>query len=556
MFEFAIDSLEFNSGIKTEIEKSALTIFIGPNSAGKSTILREIQLILQRDARPRDVVKYCNTYRNGDEEEFIKWLKNHYPSRDNNGSTLFLTKNSHISEAQIIKKFDRDNLYMPFLCLRLDTASRLSIAGTKESHSFDQNPNDFIHILQGNSDLHEEVSNEILQSFGKQLLINWGGGRNVWFHAGNEPDRDSIDDRVSSKYLTELNKIPKLDEDGDGIKSFVGCILAVKCGSHPILLIDEPEAFLHPAQATRLGRTLAESAKQLKRQIIIATHSSEIIQGALSSKAKVSVCRVSREKNITNVSSIKSRQLKALWSKPLLQSSGAIDGIFHKGVIICESDSDCRFYEQILKVNEKNSTPKDLYFIHGGGKGEVATLAKSYRALNIKISAIVDFDILRNKNEFKKLFEIFGGSFSSIQSEYKSSSSSLSDLSRLMDASSFVNEVNKILQLISINKEISNENKKQISTYLSDSSQWSTAKKFGILKLKGGAAKDCKHILEECKKVGLFIIPNGELESWWREGPAKKSEWITEALNEIQNNQETFEEANKFLTEIFNFLDI
>ena len=65
-----------------------------------------------------------------------------------------------------------------------------------------------------------------------------------------------------------------------------GILLASECASFLVLLIDEPEAFLHPPQARRLAAALARTAKSLGRQVILATHSTDIIQGALSCAGK------------------------------------------------------------------------------------------------------------------------------------------------------------------------------------------------------------------------------------------------------------------------------
>lgn len=559
MFKFSIDELEFSSGDRINLETNSLTILIGPNSSGKSTALREIQSALQGNAN-QQVIKNSVLTKEGTEEEFEKWLDSNYPSRINSaGTKVYITKGQELQEAQISKSWQNINRSFQFFCSHLDTKTRLQIAGTKQAiNPFEATPNEFIHILQTDSQLAKEISGEIKNSFENDIIINWAGAGQVWFHVGTEPPRSTENDRVSSSYLRELNKLPKLDNDGDGIQSFAGCLLAVKCGAHPVLLIDEPEAFLHPPQARRLGQILAESSKKLKRQIIIATHSSEIIQGALSSTGKVAVCRITRTSNKNNASIFKSRQLKDLWSKPLLQSSGAIDGVFHKGVVICEADADCRFYESLLRHKEQNgdfTKPADLYFIHGGGKGEIATLAKSYHSLNVKCCAIADFDLLRNKQEFKKIYEILGGDFSSILSIYNSSISALDDLKRLMKIEDFVKKMRELIDTIEASNKITGSNKKTISQHLSESADWSVAKKFGIRKLRGQPHKDCKKLLEECKKQGLFLIPYGELESWWLAGPADKNDWILEALKEIPKGNNTFDEASNFISEIYEYLE-
>jgi hypothetical protein len=45
-------------------------------------------------------------------------------------------------------------------------------------------------------------------------------------------------------------------------------------------------------------------------------------------------------------------------------------------------------------------------------------------------------------------------------------------------------------------------------------------------------------------------VPRGELESWWRGGPANKNEWIIKALDKMGNDLSNFKEAKKFVEEL------
>ena len=155
-----------------------------------------------------------------------------------------------------------------------------------------------------------------------------------------------------------------------------------------------------------------------------------------------------------------------------------------------------------------------------------------------------------SKSEFKKLFEILGGTFTDIEKIYKSTIDGLNDLKQIKQIKDFAKEIRQTIDNIETENKISNANKKVISNLLSESSDWSVAKKFGIRKLKSGKYKDCEELLNKCKSVGLFIIPFGELESWWNAGPSDKTEWALEALKEIAVNRKTFNDADKFLDEI------
>ena len=233
-------------------------------------------------------------------------------------------------------------------------------------------------------------------------------------------------DRASVEYLMELDKLPRLDEAGDGIRSYVGLWLEANCGAHPVLFIDEPEAFLHPPQIRRLAAILAKSAEDKQRQIIIATHSSDVLRGALDASSNVTVCRLTRTANVNHGRLLSSTEIRKLWSKPLLKSVAALDGVFHQGVVVCEADADARFYEAVLRsieLRRQVERPPAYHFIHGGGKGELATLASAYRALHVPVAVIADIDILRNKPEFEKLFASLGGDFETIQGMFNSSTS-------------------------------------------------------------------------------------------------------------------------------------
>ena len=55
-----------------------------------------------------------------------------------------------------------------------------------------------------------------------------------------------------------MRQFQTLDEQGDGFRSYVGVVLSVLLSEGRTILLDEPEAFLHPMQARRLGAWLAE----------------------------------------------------------------------------------------------------------------------------------------------------------------------------------------------------------------------------------------------------------------------------------------------------------
>ena len=555
MIRFEITQLTFSGGDVVPLEQDSLVLLVGPNSSGKSTALTNIEQSLNSGGGAGHlVVDSAQPALEGEIPEFREWISSNYPETTRNFQKTYVTKGQAIADSSLDNDWkDSVGSVFHFLCHRLNTDERLQIVKTKNRIDRTNDPSEYIHVLQVDTELLEKVSSEVRDSFQKDLIINHSGGRTVWFHVGDEPERDEDNDRVSGKYLDELEKLPKIEQEGDGIKSFVGCLLGVLCGAHKVLMIDEPEAFLHPPQARKLGRLLAETASDTKRQVIAATHSPDVVIGALASGKRVAVCRIERENELNRAYPLESQQLSTLWSKPLLQSTGAINGIFHKGVVVCEADSDCRFFEAILARLEGSVTfneAPDLYFIHGGGKSAIDILVNAYRSLNIKTIAITDFDVLRVKPEFEKILESFGIEHESISADYNSSVSALNDLPPIKSVEDFTEKVATLTQTVVDNGELTAKTKGEFIELLSHSAKWSVAKRYGIEKLSGGAHAACRNILDFCAGNGLFILPGGELESFWRAGPASKSDWIIQAIDLINNDPESFEQAEELFNSI------
>ena len=87
-----------------------------------------------------------------------------------------------------------------------------------------------------------------------------------------------------------------LDDQGDGLKSFVSTFLSLNHKEQDILLLDEPEAFLHPPLARRLGEMIGDFQNE-DRIIFVATHSVEVLKGILTKNQDVNVIRINRSEN-------------------------------------------------------------------------------------------------------------------------------------------------------------------------------------------------------------------------------------------------------------------
>ena len=562
MFRWGISSITFSGGQELALDFGSVLILIGPNNGGKSRALRDIEAFFSSPDSVRPVIPSVMVAREGTAELFLQWMEGHYPSRlDPQNQRHFRTKGGDLTANGVDKAWQRGEPLIAahaFLVHRLGTEQRLTITNRVPSiDPYRGQPEAYVHVLQANDDFRQKACEEVRNAFGVELIVNWGAGSQVGFHVGEEPEHGPDRDRVSEPYLRELNMLPPLDSEGDGIRSFVGGLLAALCGAHPVLMIDEPEAFLHPPQARRLSAALARTAKELGRQLIIVTHSADVIRGALEASQKVSVCRITRETtldgDVNHASLLESEQLATLWAKPLLRSSAAFDGLFHEGVVVCEADADCRFYEAILRRMETQGRidrAADLYFVHGGGKGQLATLARAYRSLNTRTAIVADLDLLRDRDQIAAVLDALGADPSEMSGVFNGVHSALSARPPVTSRGDFFSGMRAILDQAQERNELSGEDRRELQRLLEETADWSEAKRYGINKLRGGALRDAQKLLDEWGNIGLFLVPAGELECWWPEGPALKNEWFLAAIKKVIEDEKSLKEATDFMARV------
>lgn len=557
-FEFHIRDLAFSGGEHVEPLPGSLTIFLGPNNGGKSTALRDIQSFFSQPGSPRLVVETLVAERGGSSEDFSAWLRASFPIRHPSGNPpMFASRGFWLPETQAEKSWEGDNLLRyahGFIINLLGTEDRLTLAKYTRSLDMDATPEFYIHILQSRDQLEKTVRSHVRAAFKTDLIINRAAGRNVGFHVGIEPERTVENDRVSEKYATELLKLPRLDDQGDGLKSYVGTLLAAFCGAHPVLLLDEPEAFLHPPQARRIAGALAAAAAA-DRQIFVATHSSAFVEGAIASGRPVTIVRVTREGDQNHAAILPADELNALRSVPLLRSASAIEGMFHQGVVACESDADSHFYESALRLRESKvgGAPVDLYFSHGTGKGSLAVLANAYRRLSVRTAVVADLDLLRNAAELGAVCAALGIEPKSIEAKTNEVRNALADQGPLMSTDELLGEMERLQDEVRQEGRLPSDGKRRLQRLADDASDWSKAKRMGINLLRGAPRMTADALLDELRQSGLFLVPAGELEGWYPHGSPDKSKWFGEAMGALQNDATEMGELSSFSDGLIRF---
>lgn len=550
-------ALTFSDGTKISINADDIVVLVGPNNSGKSASLKEIEAHLRQSTPPTHVITSIETGKFGDASAVELLIEQHSHKSYPNGSLHYSGNGYNIQATTIAKGWSSNfDIVRPFFCRRLKTETRITDSNSAPSFKvLSEAASRPIQMMYADSDVEDRLSGYFKRAFGSELIVMKAGGSEIPLLVGKNVPLESGEDRTSRNYLERLMKNAEpLTEQGDGMRSFASVILEMLANRAPsMLLLDEPEAFLHPPQARLLGEFLAKERRP-DAQMFIATHSPDILVGLLNvAPEQLRVIRIQREGNVNRVKELEKVKVKAIATDPLMKYSSVLSGIFHKRVIICEADADCLFYQAILSQPSVNDGPQpDVLFMHASGKHRMATMAEALRALGVPVDVIADIDLLREEEPFKRLVEVMGGEWDRIGRKWKSVKSAIESRKPWLNAQAIQTEIEKSFSSVSPEAELPDQTLNLIKGILKKASPWEAVKEAGDAAIPpANPTQDMQEIRKYIQDLGIWIVPVGELEGFCRSIGGHGPKWIQKVLEEKDLGGDEFEEARKLIKAIW-----
>lgn len=543
--EIFIKSLTFSDGTVLPLSHSDIVVFTGPNNVGKSQAIKDILNIYKDVHIAHNVIQqveseFCGVLDYSFFSARFKYIYGHYQYSD-------LVFRDYDDCLNTWSRKSLPGMGRGFVQL-LSTESRLTLANTTNSiNMLSDLPTHPLHLLYSKDSLESELSSLVELAFGEHVTLNRGMGSSIALHVGRKVTAPAGKDRVSEEYLKQLAEVPLVDTQGDGIRSFIGVLLYLLTSEKSVTLIDEPEAFLHPQQARILGQMLVEKAT---KQLFVSTHSEDFLKGIIEKGGdRVKVLRITRNGAINPVSILDSSQIKTIWNDPLLKFSNLLSGLFHQKVVICEADTDCRFYQAVLdSISSGEDVVKpDVLFTYSGGKERLKVMAAALSPLRVPISVIADFDILDDEEKFKSLCDTMGIAWGVIGQKWKVVYEYVRSQRPQLETTEVKIEVNRILDSVKedhLPKKVNDDLRK----VLKQSSAWGKAKYVGSAFLIGESHNAFTEIDLACREKGLFIVPIGQLESFYRSSSEHGTKWVNEILESVDlKKSDNLIEAREFV---------
>ena len=450
---------------------------------------------------------------------------------------------------------DQASMFKSLFCMHVRTEGRITDSNPVDSIAV---PDDIvshpIHMLL-NDDIEERLSHYFRRAFGEDLILYRAGGKRSPLLVGDRLSPKQGEDRISHTYCERLlaSTVP-LHEQGDGMRSFASVVLHVLAPISPsVLLLDEPEAFLHPPQARLLGEMIAQE-RSSRAQLFLATHSPDVLHGLISvAPENLRVLRIQRDGSVNRIKELDKDLVKKISVDPLMKYSSVMSGVFHERVIICEADADCMFYGSLLDLPcVHGERHPDVLFVHANGKHRMATLAKTLFALDVPVTVVADVDLLKEEATLRGVVESLGGDWSKIQvparvvrTEVEQQKPSLS-----------VAEVREHIGVI-LKDNRAEESLRALRGRVKDvfrkASPWDAIKRAGVSALPSGqATQRFAELQDQCNKIGLWIVPVGELEGFCKSVGNHGPGWLQCVLKERDLGEDPeLEGAREFVRRIW-----
>jgi hypothetical protein len=566
------------------LDCSGLTVIVGPNSSGKTQLLRDIRDRITGEPRKLVVASEIEV-QPPDEEPFLKCLKAEgYISSvwADSGEEQYVPRTTPIgsggsaqnvgtnqlrqwrSESALAAQNNRRNQYLSWLSKFLVTVlfleNRLIALNPVGTIDFEnQPPGNDLHALHLNDSARTALAVEIQRAFSKAVWSCAARGSQLCLRVADQVGIPSAEERLS---VQQMAKYRSIETEGDGMKSYTYTVISLLLGRRPVTIIDEPELCLHPPQAFSLGQFIGRTATTESTSTFVSTHSSQILRGVIQTAESLQIVRLSRRAGEFSAKHVSSTVLKEAMKKPTVRAENVLDGIFSQAVVIVEADGDRIVYQAAWDAvgGERNF---DIHFATAGGTGAIADTAQLYRVLGIPVAVIADLDVIADPNKVRQVLTALCGDGEVVERLSKRAESIAQVIAALPPTLSEEQAKGRLAQLAERALRWRDGDDKKLATDLaelrSDLNGMRGLKRGGIAALPAPLSQEVGELTRDLASRGLFVAFVGELEEWLSgcgiaASKQTKWAWANEAAEYIRSNDARSDDIWSFIKDVGDFL--
>lgn len=548
-------------GKEDEIKFNAddIVLLVGANNVGKSRILKDLQEDIIDDNGSKVIIDEIIYEQKGFTEEQIRGYFERNISKDSTGSYSVPVK---ANNTYCYSNYDFESLpldaksFYKALFTYLSTESRLNMTRPiRFNGEIDSYALNIMRKLQDCSEAVEELNKALAAGFNKAVdVYTYFENDNAVAEYRIASNQEIAEARSSNKpeWDKRLKNIDNLQSQGDGIRSAVAILASLMVAEHSLFIIDEPEAFLHPPQAKMIGNDVVAMSEG--KQCFIATHNIDFIKGVIeANSSRVKIIKIDRVGDKGSFNLISNESIAEIASDKNLKYTNILDGLFYDEIVLCEDETDCKFYSAILESINLAKYQRAL-FCAVGGKDQMKKVIPLLKRLSIRFSAIADIDLINSADSLRQLLNaIETDGYRNIEGVHKSFLETFEKEScrQVKTQQDIKDEINGCFTNDPYMKP---EALKRIREILKNATSLDLLKKGGRRILpQGNCVTWFNEIKEYLSEFGIFIVECGEIERFVPDVAGHGNKWLENAFKRHSNieDDEIYSEAKAFIERVF-----
>lgn len=527
-----IKAIRLKSGDEIPLQKDSILAIVGPNNSGKSHFLNQLRAHLYGESLaiadmneglihsvelrwPSDErEKYLNGVA---ERKFARSGPYYDPELpyDVYGSTAALS-DGYIKA--LAEDGSRLGLFVDLFVRYDEPLSRIS---ESERQSMENSSSALVRLYEQN-EAYRAVQDDFRFIFDEEIHFHPLQGR-LNFFLGPQPEKmPLVTDAYSPEAIQFLSDVATVDRQGLGMRNVVGLLLRLYTDSRSVILVDEPEAFLHPPQANRLGQVLHRVCSSQGRQVVCASHDRNFLSGlGQGNPHQLVVQRLAVRTDRDSVEyaslTVDSRAFDDVRGKSRIRYTPILESLFASVAVLVENEKDALFFESAVDHYLQSHTSggrkrlrDSLLFIPTNGNSNFSSTAALLHNLRSPTVIVGDLDLVSEPERLKKTV-------------------SAMDAERSADASRLAHKIAERF------REIHSD---ELGCVRKDQSEGKLKKKVAKhVSINHGDDQVCmlvRDLLEALKPAGVLLIPEGELEDFNRDiiTSQDKNEWARAAIDQ------------------------
>ena len=499
-----------------ETELTPITVFVGPNNSGKSKVLIEIEKFckdgvlnntnvilkdLEFDILPdpeAEINKYTLSprFNESPQQNYFFFGKENYRHQVQKPELVSILNNVNANKHRYAI------YYVSFNTIRIDGGSRINLINEQPAGDLQNHPVNSLQVLFKDNNKRKELRRIIFDAFKKYFVIDPTDLGKLRIRLSDIVPVDEIQEKGIHEDAVKFHKNAlDITQASDGVKAFTGIMTTIIAGDPKVILIDEPEAFLHPSLASNLGKEVSNSVNGSFKNLFVSTHSANFLMGCIQSGTPLNIIRLTYSNNVPTARILPSDKVLKLMRHPLLRSTGVLNGLFYEYIIVTEADSDRAFYQEInerLLAYEPSKGIPNCLFLNAQNKQTIHEILRPLREMGIPCAAIVDVDVVKE-----------GGTV----------------WTNLMNSANMPNVT--IQSTCTSRVHIKSAFDKKGNNFKTNG---------GVEVLDDPDKQACNNLFDQLDEYGIFAVRKGELESWLKhlETTASHSpEWLIEIFEKL-----------------------